>query len=331
MSLPRGSVWLASGVLAGLVSGAMTVLRELPFTSDAVGMVTAFSPYATAGYVVALVLLVVGLVRVRRGPRHSARRVLVPVVLLIVTLLATGYHLSWIAPRYVADDRPTSGPTFTLVTVNLLKGAADPDSLVTAAAGADVVVLTEVTGAALEALDERGWTTEYPYRQQGLDLPRQGSGGTAVLSRYPVSDTEIIDRRSNHQNWLVTLAVPGGDPITVAAVHPSRPYAEGTRWWSDQQYLREALATHSPDVVAGDFNAVADHRSMRLLAEDGLVDAVDLAGSGWVPTYPATGRIPALVGIDHVLLAPTMTAASAESIKVADTDHHGLRTVLSRT
>lgn len=301
----------------------MTVLRSVPSTSDLLSMVTAFSPYALNGYGLALALLVVALVR--------ARRRMAPAVVLVVILLAAVYHLSWIAPRYVADHRPTSGPSFTLVTVNLLKGAADRDSLIAAADGADVVVLIEVTDGALAAPDERGWATTYPYRQEGLDLPHQGSGGTAVLSKYRVSDTQIIDRRANHQNWLVTLAVPAGAPVTLAAVHPSRPYPDGTRWWSDQQYLREALAAHRPDVVAGDFNAVTDHRSMRLLAKDGLVDAVDLAGAGWAPTYPATGKIPALVGIDHVLLAPTMTATNAESIIVAGTDHHGLRTVLSRT
>lgn len=323
MSTPRGSVWLRAGVVAALAGVVMTVLRSIPSTSDPLAMVTAFSPYALLAYGPALVLLVVAVAR--------ARRRAAPAVVLVVVLVAAVYHLSWIVPRYVDDDRPTAGPSFTLVTVNLLKGAADPDSLVAAGDGADVVVLTEVTGAALAAVDDRGWATTYPYRQEGLDLPQKGSGGTAVLSRYPLSDTQVIDRRSNHQNWLVTLAVPGGKPITLAAVHPSRPYPDGLRWWSDQQYLREALAGHRPDVVAGDFNAVADHRSMRLLAEDGLVDAVDLAGAGWVPTYPATGKVPALVGIDHVLLAPTMTATDAESVIVSDTDHHGLRTVLFRT
>lgn len=50
MSLLRGSVWLASGVVVGVVSAAMTVLRSIPSTSDLLGMVTAFSPYVLLGY-----------------------------------------------------------------------------------------------------------------------------------------------------------------------------------------------------------------------------------------------------------------------------------------
>jgi endonuclease/exonuclease/phosphatase (EEP) superfamily protein YafD len=79
-----------------------------------------------------------------------------------------------------------------------------------------------------------------------------------------------------------------------------------------------------PLVVAGDFNAVNDHGPMQALQRAGLKSATDVAGAGWLPTYPANRLIPPLLPIDHVLINEDLTATSVTSFAVSGTDHRGL-------
>ena len=75
-----------------------------------------------------------------------------------------------------------------------------------------------------------------------------------------------------------------------------------------------------PLVLAGDFNASADHPGYRQVA-DGLVEAHEAAGSGWVRTWLIGRRvIPPFVQIDDVL-AKGMTVTGAGSEVIPGTDH----------
>ena len=49
---------------------------------------------------------------------------------------------------------------------------------------------------------------------------------------------------------------------------------------------------------------------MRDLYTDGWRSAADLAGAGYVRTYPADRRIPPLIGIDHILVNDRLTATA---------------------
>ncbi len=63
---------------------------------------------------------------------------------------------------------------------------------------------------------------------------------------------------------------------------------------------------------------------MQALHRLGLKSATDVAGAGWLPTYPANRRIPPLLPIDHVLINEDLTATSVTSFALSGSDHRGL-------
>jgi endonuclease/exonuclease/phosphatase (EEP) superfamily protein YafD len=320
----KGRVLAVSGVVVGTLAAAVTAARAIPLDDDRWQMALSFSAYALVGYGLAGLALIGASLRRRTAVRLSA-------VALVVALAAV--HASWIVPRYVRDDRPASTGSISLLTANLWVGRADPESLAKAAEPDDLVVLTEVTQPALDRLDALGWSSIYPYRTPG-PLPSGGTAGTMVLSRWPLSDTTKFAPEIAHQAWATTVAIPEIGDVIVVGVHPRRPFFGKDDWAPEQRRLRASLldlkrSTSKPIIVAGDFNSVDDHPTMRNLRTDGFVSATDIAGAGWLPTYRATGSIPPLVGIDHILLTPGLTATSTETVHVAHTDHCGLRATIA--
>lgn len=279
-------------------------------------MVTAFSDYGLVGYAVALVLLGLGL---------ALRRSRTWAVLTVLALALSVLHASWVAPAFVPGPRSAGpGPVVRVLAANLYFGRADPATVAAAARQADVLVLTEVTAPARQRLRDLGVEQDLAYAGGGT-LPERGPAGTLVLSRFPVRATRplLAAQEHEHQNWLVTLDVPGLGLLRVAAAHPSPPLPGRSTWTADHRLLRAALAgAPGPTILAGDFNAVPSHWPVRRLRADGFRTSVDLAGAGWQATWPADrGGIPPVVAIDHVLLSPELTATAAGTLRVPGTDH----------
>jgi len=298
-----------------------TVLRVFPPTDDTPALAASFIPYGLLGYLGALVPVVVALVHAR------CRGVLIVVLLLVLGLSAA--HLAWLGPLFVRDDRTVSTPTITVLSLNVFRGEADPRAIAAAAQRVDAVILVETTPEWLRSLKPLGWDERFPY---ALGDPADGDFNTAVYSRFPLSGSALIGPAVFHQ-WLTTVEAPGVGTIRLAAVHPCNPYCGGNQWQSEHAALRAVLRPHldEPMIVAGDFNAVDDHGPMLQLRSDGLRSATDLAGAGWLPTYPANRAIPPLLPIDHVLLSRRLTATSVHRIRVAGTDHLGLVATIAGT
>jgi len=68
---------------------------------------------------------------------------------------------------------------------------------------------------------------------------------------------------------------------------------------------------------------------MQALRRAGLKSATDVAGAGWIPTYPADGLLPPLLPIDHVMINSDLTATSISSFAINGTDHRGLFATLA--
>jgi endonuclease/exonuclease/phosphatase family metal-dependent hydrolase len=110
-------------------------------------------------------------------------------------------------------------------------------------------------------------------------------------------------------------------------VHPHSP-VDAALWRRDHATIRAAVASGSPDLVVGDFNATPDHAPMRALADEGYRDVADLANEGWQPTWPANGLyrvlgvpLPRLAPIDHVLVGERLAALGSSTVDLAGTDH----------
>ena len=298
-----------------------TVMRLVPPTDDATALAASFIAFGVIPYAVALLCMLAALIR--------ARRRLALGILTGVVALLTALHLAWLGPLFVPDQRAARTAPFTVMTLNMFVGRANPAEVAAMGERADVVVLAEVTPAALRALEARGWYQRFPY---WVGSSENGVGGTAVFSRFRLSGAKLIGP-TEFQQWSVTADVPDVGPVRLLAVHPCNPYCGGGRWYGDHQLIWQAAAEDqvAPMIIAGDFNAVEDHGPMQQLRHLGLRSASDIVGAGWVPTYPAGRRIPPLLPIDHVLVNSRLTATSVDAVSVAGTDHRGLLVTLAGT
>ena len=152
-----------------------------------------------------------------------------------------------------------------------------------------------------------------------------------IYSRFPLGTANLID--TTFSQPLTTVAVPGIGTVTLMAVHPCNPYCGGNRWASEHAMLAQIAAAHleGPLIMAGDFNAVDDHGPMQALRRLGLKSATDVAGAGWLPTWPANRGIPPLIPIDHVMINAQLTAITVRTFAVDDTDHLGLIATLAES
>jgi endonuclease/exonuclease/phosphatase (EEP) superfamily protein YafD len=300
---------------------ATTVMRLVPPTDDATALLASFIAYGVIAYAVALLCLVVALLRARR-------RLALAVCSAVVALLAV-LHLAWLGPLFVSDHRVGRTPAFTVMSLNMYAGSADPAAIVEAAQQADIVVLVEVTPEAVQALERKGWDQRFRY---SVGSTLQGVAGTAVYSRFPLSQASRIEP-TQFEQWSMVAEVPGVGPVRLLAVHPCNPFCGGGRWTTEHRLLREAVGQDqgAPIIMAGDFNAVLDHGPMQQLHRIGLRSVDDVAGTGWMPTYPANRRIPPLLPIDHVLINNRLTATTVKTLAIPRTDHLGLLTTLAGT
>ncbi len=297
-----------------------TGLYLAPPTSDRGAMLTAFVPYGLLGYPSALVLLV--LLWLVASRRRLVGLTAIPVV------VGTALALWWQAPAFIPARHQTRTPPIAVMSLNVNDGLADPAAIVARAQSADLVVLVETQGPDLDALDARGWRQRFPYV---IGDPREVPSATTVFSRFPLVAPAPVGPDPLRQ-WRVDLSPPGMGPIQLIAAHPCNPYCNG-RWSAEQAALTDAIEqarTRGPLIVAGDFNAVPDHASMRRLRRAGMRDAADLAGAGWQPTWPTDRRYPALLPIDHVLVSPELTATAFGTFPVPGTDHRGVQATLAR-
>jgi endonuclease/exonuclease/phosphatase (EEP) superfamily protein YafD len=295
-------------------------MRVLPPEDDATARVAAFVPYGLLGYLLALVCLLLALVR--------ARRRLLPALITVAVIALAASHVAWLAPVFVPDDRAAATPQFRLMTLNMDDGEADSGEVAERAAQADIVILVETTYAALTGLKLYGWDRRFPY---SWGDPRDGSfSNTAVYSRFPLSRSRPIGNTS-FQQWVTTVRIPRVGGIRLMAVHPCNPYCGDDRWSAEHRVLRRAVIDNidHPLLVAGDFNAVDDHGPMQALQRAGLKSATDVAGAGWLPTYPANRPFPPLLPIDHVMINKDLTATSVASFTVSGSDHRGLLATLA--
>lgn len=318
-----------AGALVALVllagSVVLTVARLLDSTFEPVVLAASFVPWATVGYLVAL--LVFSLV-LWRQPWGRARTVLIPAV--IASALGLGLHVWWLAPSYVGDHA-TGKPDLTVVAFNMFKGRAD-----TAATAAMIarerphlLVLTEVTPSALAGLESKrsvGPGTRLPHLA-GQALP--DASGVVVASRFPVAVGQRLEM--THPGYRVR--VRAAEPFEILAVHSAHPGIDIDAWRADQAViLREEHRIRGPHLVLGDFNATLDHPSLRELMGRGLADAARQANAGWQPTFPSPERVqvyglPApfgLVAIDHVLMSEDFSAVTTSAPSVRDSDHRAL-------
>lgn len=294
------------------------ILRVFPPTTDNGALIASFIPY---GIVFSSISLLCFLLILFRAPRRG------PLGLISVLAAAVlAWQVSWQVPLFVADDRPMTTQPITVVSLNLHAGGADQEQLAAQTADADILVLVEVTPTTLQSL--RGGPIGRRFRY-AVPSTQTAPNAAAIFSRFPLSRAEELPTTS-WPMWSAVAAVPAIGDLTVVGAHPCNPLCGQGKWADEHRVLEQFLQRLGPGpvMVAGDFNAVDDHAPMRQLADDGFESATDLAGAGWLPTYPSHATLPPLIPIDHILLNDALTASSVTSFAIAGTDHRGLRALI---
>ncbi|WP_187683763.1 endonuclease/exonuclease/phosphatase family protein [Nocardia wallacei] len=293
--------------MATLVGAVGVALHFSPSWSRPLVLAASGAPYLMGAALVG----VAGFAAVRN--RVGAAVAVVVVVVALWTL----------APLFVGRSSADDGPGVTVMQANLLFDGADPRALVEEVRSRDVTVLTveELTPAAVEALGRAGLDRLLPHR---FVAPGRNAAGTGIWSAYPLSDTVEYDGFVLNQ-LSATAALPDVGPVTVYAFHPVPPVF-GTPVWGDELARLRDILGRSPDrpaLVGGDFNATYDHSQFRSMLTGRFADATEQAGAGLLRTYPTDKRWPALIGIDHILVAGGR-AVAAETVSLPGADHRAL-------
>jgi endonuclease/exonuclease/phosphatase family metal-dependent hydrolase len=288
--------------LAGVATLAMVRLGGLD-AGTLLAMPIAGLPHAAVGTAVLLLVLLA---------LKSRWLTLLAVVLVVAELV-------WLVPRFIPKDThvPADAPKLRIATSNSHVGRIDAGALVELARSAqlDVLAVEELTYEGVRALDEAGMRELMPYREQHPEVD------SSIYSRLPLSSGGLLQRPTT---WPQTIAeaTVGGRAVRLVAVHTYYPAGDPHRWTLDMEALRAEAGEAGKDVVIlGDFNATLDHAPMRALLGAGLVDTHAELGHGWAPTWPASGTLPPLIQIDHVLHGTGLAAVSASEHTVPGTDH----------
>lgn len=228
-----------------------------------------------------------------------------------------------------ASKVESSEPDFTLVVQNLWYRNEDPSTTADAllSMGPQVLVLLEYTQAHADAFRSADAFNTYRYH---WELVEPYGHGIAVLSSIPFTDPQ--DLELSGAGVRVKLEF-GRSVVDLYALHFNAPTSiwDIPRWRSDFQLATALLKQSNPNtVVAGDLNATQGHlRFRKLLAIADLKDAQDVGSVGFATTWPASGPIPTLLRLDHVLLGTGIHLNAFERLPPNGSDHLGLSAQLS--
>ncbi|WOC11543.1 endonuclease/exonuclease/phosphatase family protein [Gordonia sp. MP11Mi] len=301
--------WVANiiGTCALVVAAAAFALHFWPTSRVPIVAVASVSPIVIG---VAVVLALACLSAVRAWWRVG--------LTAVVAVAAIAVQ----APYFVAAQA-LSGQPITVLTSNVMFGEGDVDELARMVRDnrVDVLAVQELTEDGADRIAASTIVDDLPHA-----FVRAGSGakGTALYSRHPLSDKVEYPGFVFNQVSAV-VAVPGHGDVEVFALHPVPPTIT-PQWESELGRLDEILhgaPENHPVIAMGDFNSTLDHARFRRLLTGGYHDAGEIAGVGWLPTYPTDKRFPAMVGIDHVLVRG-LSAADVTSHDVPGSDHRAV-------
>ncbi|WP_375373513.1 endonuclease/exonuclease/phosphatase family protein [Micromonospora sp. ATA51] len=299
--------WLGAGPGA-----AWAVLRLAGLERGPLVQAVAFTPYVAVGTLVPLVL---ALALRRRWPA-------------VVAAVAAVALVGAVTPRAFASGQPAvGGPTLRLLTANLLKGGADPRTLVDLVRSrrVDVLAVQEFTPGIAAELDRLGLAELLPYRQLN---PEVGTTGSGLYAGFPISEAGVRRNQGFYFSQAYgTLTLPGAPPLRVESAHPAAPYAVDVLpdWWTDLRAQPPATPNGRLSILAGDFNATLDHAPLRDLIRTGYVDAADQAGAGLAGTWgPYDGDPIPPVAIDHVLADRRIAVRSVTVHALPGSDHRAV-------
>lgn len=304
------AVALLAATVAGWAGAVLPAGSTLGWLCD---LTMHFRAYGLALALAATVL------SLRRGPLAARVACGAAVLVTLADLLPSwspGPEPARDAAWAAADDGVAP---FTVVSLNVLSTNREKARSLAYLRGmeADLVVLVEIDHAWAAAL--AGLAADYPHAH--LE-PRDSFEGLAVLSRWPLRDTTIVDFGTQGTPSIVTVVDSPAGAIDVIATHPRPPLTPAF----DRElraHLRavghRAATAAGPCLVIGDLNSTPWSAAFQgLLQAGGLRDSA--RGHGIQPTWNArlwAPRIP----IDHILVSPDVAVVERRVGPDVGSDH----------
>lgn len=201
----------------------------------------------------------------------------------------------------VAAPPDADGIPITVLTYNLLgrMGGFEESLAIIREADADIVALQEVGYPTAEALTVL--VDEYPY--MALHPHPHPTVGQAILSRYPITDSEFFQHdlpiRLGHQRAELDI---DGQTVVVYNVHPVHPLMGQGAVRVRADDIGGVLDRAAPDadqfpvLVVGDFN-LTDQTGDYIRIRDTFNDVYRQRGAGLGYTFPDTSRTGGLWGV----------------------------------
>jgi len=233
-------------------------------------------------------------------------------------------------PDVLEPRDPTPGvPHFKVATYNILGiSASDPATLATiGATNAEVIALQEVTDEWMVSIRQR-YSADYPYM---LFKPVHGAAGLGVISKYPLSGSELLFVNDWHPAWHVGAQTPAGW-LQLLIVHlrskftgrddPVEAYVNVD---SDHLYQTQQYVAHSiedvPTLVLGDFNEDPEGDSVRYLESMGYENVLPLYHPGQFTWHQASLGDQMDMTIDHILFNDFLESLNAYVLNRGNSDH----------
>lgn len=255
--------------------------------------------------------------------------------ILALSIALTGCVEDGLAPR-----APTPGvPHVTITSFNVdLKRANDPATVAAVvAADADIICLQEANRAWADVL-RATYADRYPY----MAFHGEGSGGLAILSRYPFQDLGVVPGFEDwHPAWHVLVDSPLG-PLQILQVHLRPPVSKRGGYVAsyltidsvhDEEIRRFSAQCDGavPTVVLGDFNEDPDGTAVRYLEKRGFRNLLPLFQPGqetWRYGKSVGGQM--VDTLDHILVNDSLDPLNAYVLYEGRSDHLPVTAVLQR-
>jgi vancomycin resistance protein VanJ len=246
----------------------------------------------------------------------------------------------WYAPAWLPKAPPhAEGVEFTAITCNVLGHLADPERTfaVIRDTDADLVALEELRPT-LQARLRSDLSGRYPYQ---VSRVVQGYDGLALLSRFPILESEIgLEADLEHidldtPRYLRAVVDIQGRPVAVYVIHPAIPawnpphvrHLYDIPLYYDETHLQAHIAAAVEKISAETFpvlllcdcNSTPRSHQYRML--DGLLDeAFGARGWGLGLSHPV-GPFP-LFRIDYIWYTGEFTALDARVWPDSGTSDH---------
>lgn len=253
-------------------------------------------------------------------------------VAVVVGMVALGYHAyklfpytTLVAPLAAVELGCAEGDRLDLLVANVQQSNETSEALFR--------ILEEVDPDVFVVLETDPWwdaeladmSGRFPYGTQFVPEGKDtGAFGMHLLSRYRLIGSETMFYFGNDTpTILADLALPGGNPVQVVAVHPRPPL-----YWSQPTTMRdahlmmaalEARGSKFPSIVAGDLNAVPWERTVRRAMRIGkLLDP--RVGRGLYPTYDLQSWFVSWP-LDQILFQNRFALAEWKVLRSIGSDH----------